>query len=234
MSIGVPDERLELDALAFFSQFEAAAAEAVRRSSPGVSLDLAMGHSRVRLRFASAAFAAAAIPALDHLEARPGIAPDAVITVWDSASTGVPAPDFPWSDLAPRGTPIGFGHPSLRTIVDPDFGGVTMFDTTSRAGVVWAPAALELPWWERAAPLRAALCWASVQPGQHFVHGGAVGGPAGGVLLAGRGGSGKSTLALACVEHGMGYAGDDYVLVTTSPARWPTRSTGARRSTRRA
>jgi hypothetical protein len=92
-----------------------------------------------------------------------------------------------------------------------------MFDTVSRAGVVWAPAALELPWWERAAPLRAALCWASVQPGQHFVHGGAVGGPAGGVLLAGRGGSGKSTLALACVEHGMGYAGDDYVLVTTSP-----------------
>src|SRR4051812_7098903 len=99
MSLGVPNERLELDALGFFSAFEAAAADAVASSSDTVAIDLTVGRSRVRLRFASAPFAAAAIPALDHLEARPGVGPDATITVWDSASTGVPAPDFPWSVL---------------------------------------------------------------------------------------------------------------------------------------
>ena len=83
--------------------------------------------------------------------------------------------------------------------------------------MVWAPSAVDLPWWELAAPLRCALAWAVERPGQILAHAGAVGGAAGGVLLTGRGGSGKSTLAVACLEHGLDYAGDDYVLVTTEP-----------------
>jgi hypothetical protein len=49
--------------------------------------------------------------------------------------------------------------------------------------------------------------------GLQFVHGGAVGGPHGGVLLVGKGGVGKSTTALACLNAGMAYAGDDYCAV---------------------
>jgi hypothetical protein len=201
----------------FFAEFAAAAATACDASGDTVVIDLALGSSLVRLRFAGDAFADPVLRAIGHLSAD-GDVPDATITIWDSASTGVPAPGFPWTETAARGTPVGFDHPRLRTIVDPGFGGVTMFDTDTRTGVVWAPSAANLPWWERAAPLRAALYWSTVRPGQHFVHAGAVGTRSGGVLFAGRGGSGKSTLALACVEHGLLYAGDDYVLVTDDPA----------------
>jgi len=45
----------------------------------------------------------------------------------------------------------------------------------------------------------------------------AVGTTAGGVLLAGKGNAGKSTSALACLERGLLYAGDDYVLVSSPP-----------------
>ena len=47
------------------------------------------------------------------------------------------------------------------------------------------------------------------------MHGAAVGAAAGGVLIVGAGGSGKSTIALACLEAGLGYVGDDYVLIRT-------------------
>ncbi len=38
-----------------------------------------------------------------------------------------------------------------------------------------------------------------------------------GILLVGRGGSGKSTTAICCVDAGMEYVGDDYVLLTGGP-----------------
>jgi hypothetical protein len=47
-----------------------------------------------------------------------------------------------------------------------------------------------------------------------LIHAGAIGFPQGGVLLAGKGGSGKSTTTLAGLRAGLGYAGDDYCLVT--------------------
>src|SRR5205807_7865797 len=42
---------------------------------------------------------------------------------------------------------------------------------------------------------------------------GAVGRPSGCVLIAGSSGSGKSTAAAACLEHGLGYLGDDTCLI---------------------
>jgi hypothetical protein len=76
-----------------------------------------------------------------------------------------------------------------------------------------------VPWWERGAPLRAALHWLVGRGagGRHLVHAAAVGDDAGGVLIGGAGGSGKSTLALACAAAGLGYAGDDYVLLAPGP-----------------
>ena len=45
------------------------------------------------------------------------------------------------------------------------------------------------------------------------LHGGAVGRHGVGVLVVGPSGAGKSTTTLACLEAGMEYAGDDYVIV---------------------
>ncbi len=67
--------------------------------------------------------------------------------------------------------------------------------------------------WERAAPFRRILHWWAADRGLRLVHAAAVGGASGGALLVGRSGSGKSTTALACLDAGLGFAGDDYCLI---------------------
>ncbi len=62
-----------------------------------------------------------------------------------------------------------------------------------------------LHWW--AAPT-------SLQP----VHGGAVGWNGVGVLVVGNSGAGKSTTTLACLEAGMEYVADDYLVVDVATA----------------
>jgi hypothetical protein len=209
---------------AFFAEF-LEAGEQAERAAGGVAADLAIGPSVVRVRFAGPAYADPVLRALGHLAAAAGSeysagprSPDATVVVWDSASTGVAAPRLPWTHQS-HGQPVGYDDSRFRIFLAPGMGGVTMFDTAERVGVVWAPSADGLAWWERAAPIRAALSWATVAPGRHLIHAGAVGvSGSHGVLLAGRGGSGKSTLALACVERGLDYAGDDYVLLATEPS----------------
>ncbi|QXQ07936.1 glycosyltransferase [Sphingosinicellaceae bacterium] len=49
---------------------------------------------------------------------------------------------------------------------------------------------------------------------RQLVHAAAVGTPAGGVLITGKGGTRKSTTALACLAAGLDYVGDDYVLLS--------------------
>jgi hypothetical protein len=193
---------------------------------------LAIGSRRVRLRFAGDALVGALLPALAHLpveedapraasEPRGGdadgdVPPDASIDLWDSASTGVPVPPFPWAaaDVVARGEVRGYGD-DVRVVYEPGFGGVTVFDPISRRGAFWAAARERVPWYERAAPLRPLLHWALAGPGRHLLHAGAVARDGTGVLLAGRGGSGKSTVALLCADAGLDYLGDDYVLLST-------------------
>jgi hypothetical protein len=68
-------------------------------------------------------------------------------------------------------------------------------------------------WGERTKPFLDILhSWLLDTPWQP-VHGGAIGGPGGGIVLAGASGAGKSTTALACVRAGWHYAGDDYVVI---------------------
>ena len=74
-----------------------------------------------------------------------------------------------------------------------------------------------LPYWETAAPFRILFHWWSQSFGGQISHAAAVGRDGKGVLLAGRGGSGKSTTAICCVDAGMEYVGDDYVLLTRTP-----------------
>jgi hypothetical protein len=74
-----------------------------------------------------------------------------------------------------------------------------------------------MPYWEGGAPLRLLLHWWLSHGPMQLMHGGAVGLPAGGVLLVGRSGSGKSTAAVACLDSALGYAADDYVLARAAP-----------------
>ncbi|WP_374440076.1 hypothetical protein [Stella sp.] len=73
------------------------------------------------------------------------------------------------------------------------------------------------PYWERSFPFRPILHAWLADTGLQPVHAGAVGRPGAGVLVTGPSGSGKTTTTIACLEGGLSYAGDDYVLVDAGP-----------------
>jgi hypothetical protein len=102
-----------------------------------------------------------------------------------------------------------------KVLVDHRMGTVTACDLSEGLAVFWAAAAPRLSGWWRALPLRFLLGWILARPGRHMVHAGAVGVDGRGVLIAGHGRAGKSTLAIGCVEAGMEFVGDDYVLLST-------------------
>jgi hypothetical protein len=209
------------------SFFERAADEhaAAMASAGEVEFMLSFGGKRVRMRFAGDALAECLIAAL-----RPRLIVDdddaplhATIDLWEESQAPGGALPVPWTDadIAPRGL-VSHDDEAIVAIHEAGSLAVTLVDRESRTLLYRVPDVAELPWWERAAPLRPALFWALSEPGRHLVHGGAVGDERGGVLLAGAGGSGKTTVALAALDAGMAYVADDYLLLdsTADPVAW--------------
>lgn len=196
------------------------------RASGCVQRDLVIGGRGLRLRFAGSALVEPLSGALAHAERRIPVPPVATALLWDAASTGVPLPPVQWRarDLDDYGRARGYrvrdwdGERVYTALNGLGCGTITVFDVDSRTGIYATTDAAAVTVYERAAPLRSFLHWALAERGRHLVHAGAVGGPDGGVLVAGRSGSGKSTLALSCVAAGLGYLGDDYVLIDVNAA----------------
>ncbi|SRR6266545_72121 len=173
----------------------------------------------VRLEFAGAALTACVMPALEHLAASPGPRTELTIRLMDSVSTGVSPPQAPWSSdsYLARGDvlhDLGAGwHVWFSTVS----GILNLYDRRTRTAFAWLRDPACVPAWELAAPLRSIFGWWADGLGMQLAHGAAVGRGTKGALLTGPGGLGKSTLSLACLEAGMHYAGDDYVLVGSDP-----------------
>jgi predicted O-methyltransferase YrrM len=178
--------------------------------------DLVLAGRRARLRFAGAALEPALLPAFAHARADArGEGAELEVTLWDSESSGVTEPDVPWAlgDVRARGDVRGYEDAGITVFSEPASGAITAYDREADRMAYWVIDARVVPWYERGAPLRSALHQWAAAAHQHFVHAGAVGVDGGGVLLAGPSGSGKSTLALACLDSGLAYAGDDYVIL---------------------
>jgi hypothetical protein len=205
-------------AVIYTAELREAFARACRRRGGSVDHHLDLAGRHLCLRFAGPALVPAILPALAHHPSALEGDPDLEVELWDSASTGVPMPPFPWapSDVVARGEVRDFSGSRVRMLLDPSYS-LTVWDETTCCGVFGTPAVGRVQWYERAAPLRALLHWSLAGPARHLVHSGAIGDERGGVLVAGPGGSGKTTTTLACVEAGMGYAGDDYVLIDLEP-----------------
>jgi hypothetical protein len=154
--------------------------------------------------------------ALVHRDVDTMAEPAAAVAVFDSASTGVDIPPFPW-DVGPVGEVHRLEDSQVGIVFHPETPAIGLRDTSGGAGIFWAHSADRLPGWQRAAPLRAHLHWALRSWGAALVHAAAVGDTSGVVLLIGAGGSGKSTSALACLLDGMTFLGDDYVALTFDP-----------------
>ena len=189
-----------------------------------IDRDIAVGDRAIRLRFAGPALLEPMAALADSGEP-PADAVAATVLLWDAASTGVPLPPVVWreTDLDDRGQSRGYhvrdwDRDQVLSSHDQGYGAIMLFDLATRTAVYATLDAEAVPIYERAAPLRTILHWALSEPGRHLVHAGAVGGPQGGVLVAGKSGSGKSTLTLCCADAGLGYLGDDYVLIDVGVA----------------
>src|SRR5215210_7841742 len=171
---------------AYFAALTAAWDEAARRAEVRAH-DVSLGGATVRLRFAGRALEPAYFPALGRpLHGPAGAEPEATVLLWDSASSGVEAPAQPWrrADVDGRSREVdAFASEGLKALHDPDSELVTMYSIPRRLAVVWVPSDEAVPWHERTAPLRPLLHWALTRPGRLLVHGGAVAGDRGAVLI---------------------------------------------------
>jgi hypothetical protein len=216
--------------LRYFAELHDAFLRAAAMAGGTVERDLLVGGVPVRLRFAGEALVPHLFPALAHLAGRSRRLPRATICAWDSRSTGVPVPRFPWlpRHLVQQGEIKGYNDDLVRTIFHGDlnvpghgFNALSMSDLDSRTAMFWVAEPDRIPWSEQAEPLRPALHWLLASPVRHLVHAAAIGTEHGGALIAGKGGSGKTTTALACLDAGFVFVGDNYILVSTDNAGPP-------------
>jgi hypothetical protein len=181
-----------------------------------------MAGARLEIVLAGPALEPVLLPAFAHLETAPGPPPDLTVLAFDTASTGVAPPPAPDGAAALDGTTAGapVDDGAVVRVLQRGAGLFSMLHRERALAVVWTEDAARVPWNEIAAPLRMVLQPWFAARGWQLVHAAAVGSTAGGVLIGGRSGAGKSTTALACLEAGLGFAGDDYVLATASPEPW--------------
>lgn len=185
------------------------------------SHDYHIADRHVRVRFAGDSLCHLARP-LDHSAssalASATSAPSLEIVVWYGAGRfQPPAPPWHFDQLHWFGEISDLGSREFAVNYSADSGLLAILHLPTGRAIFWLPDAAQLPFWEIAAPFRVVFHWWSQSFGGHMAHAAAVGREGQGVLLVGRGGSGKSTTSIACVESGMEYVGDDYVLLTHTP-----------------
>lgn len=208
-----PLAQSELDA------FQAASVAAYDKASHSDErvLALCIAGLRIDIRFAGEALYARMAPALAGCRVDNAVSPAAItLSAFDARSTGVAIPPPPRSILrfvSWRGD-LWKEHAATTQLVFhySDYT-LQLFDPVHGTGLFMVEDAADLPFWSVAAPMRSLLAMALESRGLQLVHGAAVGSPDGAVLITGYGGSGKSTTALRCLAAGLGFAGDDYVVV---------------------
>ena len=152
--------------------------------------------------------------AVAHLEVSPGLA-DLTVYVIDHKTSAImlPPPCWNWQQAD--------GHGLINDLSD-GYSGYFQQDTgvfmwvayAERMAIIWGTDLTILPEWEQSFPFRYVLHkWQEYGNRYVLVHAGAVGTPAGGVLLTGASGAGKSTGTLACINTALHYAGDDFVMI---------------------
>ena len=169
----------------------------------------------VCLNFAGDALIPYLTPAIRHLAVGPTERPDAVIHVWDSFSTSVdmPPPPCTRADFTDRGDIWGFTSQRIKTAFHWSEFSVNVMDIESCTGIYWVKNPKAFPYWVYSSPFRTQFHWLMQKSGCQLIHAAAVGTENGAVLIPGKGGSGKSTTALRCLDSGLYYLGDDYVVV---------------------
>ncbi|WP_130471097.1 hypothetical protein [Candidatus Magnetaquicoccus inordinatus] len=149
------------------------------------------------------------------------------IEIWEEVSQDLPFPAPYWQvhEFGERGELPGFVGPQLYGRYDLGSETLLLYDQNRRRALYWCRQVEKLPYWEFSFPLRQILHWLLLPTPWQPLHAAAVGLPEkGAILLVGPSGSGKSTTSLSCLEEGLGYVGDDFVLTGLPEATNPLTS----------
>lgn len=191
-----------------------------------------VAHATVQVRIVGDPLVSPLTRALAHLATESSAEPDLVINSWDTASGGIGPPLPPVSPEiresaiveSDDGGPRRWGSPALVGDSDagwilwrPGFGSLSAVTAGGRVAYHWVEAADGIQYWDVSTPFKAIFHRWARENGMQLVHAGAVGTDEGAVLIVGNPGSGKSTTSLVCLDAGMKYLGDDYVMVGLEP-----------------
>ncbi len=191
--------------------FEAAAGRRGR-----VARRYRLGQGAFRIHSAGSAIAETLDAAFSHIRLADDGASDLDIHAWDDAAGDAALPPAPWppSAYGQRGEIDLAGDPRHVAFYQQGADSLSLLDRARGVAIYRTRGAL--PYWERSFPFRPIFHWALADTSLQPVHAGAVGRPGGGVLVTGRSGAGKTTTTIACLEGGLAYAGDDYVLIDSA------------------
>jgi len=178
-----------------------------------------IGGTNVCLKFAGDNLVSHLTPALEHLRILECDSPDVTLCVWDSDSTAtemVPPP-CGWDCFTDRGDIWGFNSRRIKTAFHWIENSVNLMDLETNTGIYWVQTAETLPYWVHASPFRSLFHWWMEKNECQLLHAAAVGTEHGAVLITGKGGIGKSTTALSCLQSGLFYLADDYLVSRLEP-----------------
>ena len=111
-------------------------------------------------------------------------------------------------------------HGTLSAFYDHDRRFWFILDHTARIGLFWLADAIDLPFWETAAPFKTLIHWFLHAEPMTMLHAGVVVDAGKALVLVGPGGSGKSTTVATWLSEGLAVCGDDLVLAAPSTTGW--------------
>jgi len=165
-------------------------------------------------------------PALAHLSSPEEQSPDLTIDVLEGEESAnyLPFPkgssaDYIAKSPGPWGVNLRSGDAGLPKMLGmpPPNEYLSWLDPNQKHAIQWYRNALEIPYYERGAPLRTLFDWWLDAQNLVFTHGAAIGTGNSGALIVGKGGRGKSTTAISCLRsERLNYIGDDYVALDAS------------------
>ena len=185
---------------------------AIVRSSSS-SLTFGLAGFRIRLVSAGPEMLAYMRPALAHLpQLEDNGTADLTVWMWNTAVTGEHIPELPLPPMEEHAVGV-LSTDDLVLAYQSGLRSLSLLQQSTDEAFLIAESVGALPGWTRPEPFRNLLAWWLSGRGLLLAHSAAVSTDDGAVLLVGPSGSGKSSTALACLAAGMGYLGDDYVVV---------------------
>ena len=178
--------------------------------------NLSLGGRQARIVYSSATLETSLFQAFEHLENTGNhAAPEFHIFACDNKILNRALPGWKqFEEISGKEAMlVTYNSETIHALYNPESHIFSLVDTAARRGWYYLPQVSDLPYYEKAAPMRMLLHWWCEMTERVLVHGAAVGWNSQAVLLAGRGGTGKSTTAMLAAQSGFDFLGDDYVVL---------------------